>query len=40
VGKGHGRVNIVQIQYTHICKWKMIPVKSIPGMGRRGEKGK
>jgi hypothetical protein len=22
VGKGHGRVNIVQILCTHVCKWK------------------
>jgi hypothetical protein len=22
VEKGHRRVNIVQILYTHICKWK------------------
>jgi hypothetical protein len=22
VGKGHGRVNMVQILCTHVCKWK------------------
>jgi hypothetical protein len=22
VGKGHGRVNVVQIVCTHVCKWK------------------
>jgi hypothetical protein len=22
VEKGRGRVNIVQIHYTHVCKWK------------------
>jgi hypothetical protein len=22
VEKGHGRVNTVQIHYTHVCKWK------------------
>jgi hypothetical protein len=22
VGKGCGRVNIAQIPYTHVCKWK------------------
>jgi hypothetical protein len=32
VGKGHGRVNIVQIQWTHVCKWKIIPVETIPRM--------
>jgi hypothetical protein len=31
-GKKHGRVNIVQILYTHVCKWKKIPVETIPGM--------
>jgi hypothetical protein len=27
------RVNIVQILCTHVCKWKMIPVETTPGMG-------
>jgi hypothetical protein len=31
VGKGCVRVNIVQLLYTHVCKWKMIPVETIPG---------
>jgi hypothetical protein len=33
VRKGCGRVSIVQILYTHACKWingKMIPVKTVP----------
>jgi hypothetical protein len=33
VGKGCGNVNVVQILCTHVCKWKMIPVETIPGMG-------
>jgi hypothetical protein len=35
VGKGCMRVNIVQILCSYICKWKMILVETIPGMGRR-----
>jgi hypothetical protein len=38
VGKGCGRVNIVQILCTHVCKWKMRPVETIPGMGGEGIK--
>jgi hypothetical protein len=34
MGKGHGKVNMVQILGTHVCKWKMIPVETIPGMER------
>jgi hypothetical protein len=30
-----GRVNMVQILHTHVFKWKMIPVETIPGMGGR-----
>jgi hypothetical protein len=33
------RVNMVQILYIHVCKWKMIPVKTVPGMGRGRDKG-
>jgi hypothetical protein len=32
VRKGCGRVNTEQILCTHVCKWKMIPVETIPGM--------
>jgi hypothetical protein len=32
VEKGCRRVNIVQILFTHVCKWKMTPVETIPGM--------
>jgi hypothetical protein len=27
--------NMVQIVYTHVCKWKMIPVETVPKMGGR-----
>jgi hypothetical protein len=37
VGKGHWRVNIVQILCTYVCK--MIPVETIPGMEGGGDKG-
>jgi hypothetical protein len=30
-------MNIEQILCTHVCKWKMIPVETVPGVGR-GEK--
>jgi hypothetical protein len=39
VRKGHGTVNIVQILCTHVCKWKMMPVETVPGMGEGGNKG-
>jgi hypothetical protein len=32
IGKGHGRVNIVQIPYTRHVKGKMRPVETISGM--------
>jgi hypothetical protein len=32
VGKECGRVNTAQILCTLLCKWKMIPVQSVPGM--------
>jgi hypothetical protein len=35
VGKGCGRMSMVQILCAHVCKWKMIPVETIPGMGGR-----
>jgi hypothetical protein len=39
VGKGHERVNIVQILCTHVCKWKNDTVESIPEIGEGGDKG-
>jgi hypothetical protein len=36
VGKRCGRMNIVQILCTYICKWRY---KTIPGMGRGEDKG-
>jgi hypothetical protein len=33
VGKGCRRVSIMQILCTHVCKWKMIPVGTVLGMG-------
>jgi hypothetical protein len=30
---------MVQILCTHVCKWKMIPVETIPGMGGLKESG-
>jgi hypothetical protein len=33
VGKGCRRVNIVQIECTHVCKWKNDTVETVPGMG-------
>jgi hypothetical protein len=39
VGTGCRRVNMVQILCTHVCKWKMRPVETIPGMGEGGNKG-
>jgi hypothetical protein len=27
------RVNMVEIFCTRVCKWKMRPVETIPGMG-------
>jgi hypothetical protein len=29
---------MVQILCTHVCKWKMRPVETIPGMGGGGDK--
>jgi hypothetical protein len=37
--KGCGRVNIMQILRIHVCKWKMIPVKTTLGMVGRWNKG-
>jgi hypothetical protein len=39
VGKGCRRVNIVQIECTHVCKWKNDTVETVPGMGRIKENG-
>jgi hypothetical protein len=38
VGKGGRRMNMVQIMCTHVCKAKMLPVETIPGV-RRGSMG-
>jgi hypothetical protein len=32
---GHGRVNMVQILCTNVCRWKKIPIETILGMGER-----
>jgi hypothetical protein len=32
VGNMCGRVNMVQILCTHVCKWKMISFETIPGI--------
>jgi hypothetical protein len=39
VEKDCRRVNIVHILCTHVCKWKMIPVETIPGIGVEEGKG-
>jgi hypothetical protein len=39
VEKGYRRVNIMQMLYTHVCKWKMMPAETTPGMGKRENKG-
>jgi hypothetical protein len=36
--KGYRKVNMVQILYTHRCKWKMIPVETNPEMVEGGER--
>jgi hypothetical protein len=37
VGKGHGKVNIVQILCTHVCKWKNDTCRNYSrNGGRRG----
>jgi hypothetical protein len=33
VGKGYMKLNMVQTICTHVCKWKVIPVETIPGIG-------
>jgi hypothetical protein len=33
VEKGYGRVNIMQILYTHVCKWKIVSAETILGRG-------
>jgi hypothetical protein len=30
---------MVEIFCTYVCKWKMRPVETIPGMGGEGDKG-
>jgi hypothetical protein len=39
LGKGDRRANMAQKTCTHVYKWKMIPVKTTPGIGRRRDKG-
>jgi hypothetical protein len=36
MGKGYGRVNMVEILCTNVCKWKMRLIEIIPGI-RVGE---
>jgi hypothetical protein len=38
-GERGRRMNMVHKMCTHVCKCKMIPVKTIPGMAGRGDKG-
>jgi hypothetical protein len=38
VGEGDGRVNMVQILCTNVCKWKMIHIQTIPEIGGEGIK--
>jgi hypothetical protein len=37
VGKGCGRVNMVEMLCTHVCNGKMRPAETIPGMGDKEE---
>jgi hypothetical protein len=39
IRKQCSRVHVVEILCTHVCKWKMRPVETIPGMGGREDKG-
>jgi hypothetical protein len=38
VGEGGRRINMLQMLCICVCKWKMIPVEIIPGMGGGEEK--
>jgi hypothetical protein len=38
IREGGWRVDMVEIFCTHVCKWKMRPVETIPGMEGRGIK--
>jgi hypothetical protein len=38
VGKGCGRVNMIPILCTHVCKWKNETCENIPGMEGGGIK--
>jgi hypothetical protein len=40
IRKGSRRVNVVEIPCTHVWKWKMRPVETIPGMGVGGREEK
>jgi hypothetical protein len=40
LGEGYSRergqrMNMVQIMYTHVIKYKMMPVETVPGIGVR-----
>jgi hypothetical protein len=37
IRKGGRRVSMVEILCIRVCKWKMRPVETIPGMGGWGE---
>jgi hypothetical protein len=38
-GKGYRMVNIMQILCTHVCKWKIRYVETIPEMGGEEDEG-
>jgi hypothetical protein len=33
IKKGCRKVNMMEILFTRACKWKMIPVETVPAMG-------
>jgi hypothetical protein len=33
------KMNMVQTMYTHVCKCKMIPAKTVPGIRGGGDEG-
>jgi hypothetical protein len=39
LGEGYGKMSMVQIPCTYVCKWKMISVETIPRMGEGRDKG-
>jgi hypothetical protein len=38
MGKRSKKVNMVQKMCTHVCKCRMIPVETVPGIRRKGIK--